>query len=156
MEIINTYIVVNLSQVNALKSIQYFKMNLGLALTDNNNRFNPGDINITKHYQFHNKIINLIGYIGTLPIYTDRSINHTDIEICNETITKLYRLNENQSMYDNINTHLKQFFIDTGLKTNVETKTKDTVEITEEYIQPSKPLKDMSIEERILFARNRK
>lgn len=152
MKIINTYIIINITNIHKLKQIKHFEMNLGYALTDQQNRFNPGDINIAKHYTLHKKIISLLGYIGTLPIYTDRQLPINTIEICNEDIKIPFELKSDLSMYDNINEALKQFFEQTNLTVNVNTEKEEKQEVK---VEINKPLKEMTMEERIAFVRSR-
>ena len=151
----NTYIVINSTLVQKLKHIEAFKMNLGLSLIDKKNSFMPADINIQKHVIFHNSIINLVGYIGALPVYTATNSDTSAIMLYNEKESLKYAIDDTMSMYDNINVALDLFFTKIGIKKNVVTTPDKKLEPAE-YVQPTKKLSDMTELERIDFARNRK
>ena len=152
-----TYIVCNSSLVPKFKTITAFKLNLGQKLITDQQQFLPNDVKIQKHYIFYKKIINLIGYIGTLSIYTDNYTKTNEIVLYNDTNEFVYTLDDNMSLYDNINLALQLFFKQHGLIKDVETKVEDKKDpAPQEYVKPDKPLSEMTEYERIQFARNRK
>ncbi len=161
-----TYIVCNANLVHKLKKIEHFEFDLGLALMNGNNKFNPGDIRIHTHFGFFGEIINKLGNIGSLQIYSKSSYNDFNtIIIYNQDNHLTYTLNENMSMYENINESLNLFFEKFDPQEEDEqdenipqiTHVEKTLELKKEvYVKPNKPFSEMTQEERILFARNRK
>lgn len=151
----NTYIVCNSILVPKLKHIQHFKINLGQALIDKSMKFQPADITVQKHYLFHNEIINLVGFIGSLAIYTRTDCDLQHLYMYNEKESLDYAIDGNMSLYDNINTGLGLFFDKLGIKSNVVTKAEPEAVIPE-YVRPNKKLSEMNQEERIAYARNLK
>lgn len=152
----NTYLVCNSGHVPRLRQISHFKLNLGQSLIDKQNKFIPQDLNIQKHYIFHNTIIQLCGYIGSLPIYTNPSHDLRCLEVCNEKESLMYTIEDNMSMYDNVNSALGLFFDRVGITTPV-TKVEDAEPVAVvEYVRPNKKLSEMTMDERIAFLRNRK
>lgn len=150
-----TYIVCNSSLVPKFKTISAFKMNLGQKLITDQQQFLPNDVKIQKHFIFYRKIINLIGYIGTLSIYTDNYTNKDEIVLYNDNNELVYKLDDNMSLYDNINLGLQLFFKQHGLVKDVETKVEDKKDpAPHEYVKPDKPLSEMTEAERIQYARN--
>ena len=148
----NTYIICHGNLISKLKQISHFKLNLGKALVDSSLKFNPSDVNIQKHYLFFNKIINMCGYIGSLPIYNYSAININNIHLYNDKEEFIYELDNNLSLYDNINLSLDLFFNKLGLKNNIQTTNEELPEI--KYIKPNKPMSELSLEERIMMLRN--
>lgn len=148
----NTYIICNGSLIQKLKKIQHFKLNLGKSLTDTSFKFNPNDINIQKHYLFFNKLINMIGYIGALPIYSYSGILIDDIYLYNDKEEFIYHLDDKLSLYDNINLSLDLFFTKIGLTNDIKTTIDELPEI--KYIKPDKSISELSLQERILYLRN--
>jgi hypothetical protein len=151
----NTYIVCNSSLVMKLKSIPHFNMNLGQSLIDKKMNFNPADITIQKHYLFHDEIINLVGFIGSLTVYTKSDSLMDRIYLYNEKETFDYTLDANMSLYDNINLALGLFFDKLGIKSNVVTKPEEPI-AEPVYVKPNKKMSEMTEAERILYARNLK
>lgn len=151
----NTYIVCNSSLVQRLKQIQYFKINLGQQLHDKQMKFNPVDLNIQKHFIFFDVIINMVGYIGSLSVYTKTQTDINIISLYNEKESFDYTIDDNMSLYDNINLALGLFFDKLGIKSNVVTKDEQQLQPVE-YVRPNKKLSEMNETERIAFARNRK
>lgn len=151
----NTYIVCNSSLVSKLKSIPHFEMNLGQALIDKKMNFNPTDLCIQKHYLFHEDIINLVGFIGSLAVYTKSNSNMDNIGLYNEKESLEYALDQNMSLYDNINLALGLFFDKLGIKSNVVTTVEEPVK-EPEYVKPDKKMSEMTEAERIQYARNLK
>jgi len=152
----NTYIICNSALVPRLKSIEHFKINLGQALVDKTMNFNPTDLTIQKHYLFHDEIINLVGFIGSLAVYTKTNLDMTHIYMYNEKESFDYTLDTNMSLYDNINFSLGLFFDKIGIKSNVVTKSEEPVLHDVEYVKPDKKMSDMTKAERIAYARNLK
>ena len=151
--ITNTYIVVSSNITNKLKNIEHFKFDLGSRLIDfNRGSFLPADVIIQKHYMFHNEIINLIGYIGSLPIYTHPQILFNNIKLVNEKNALVYNLDDNLSLYDNINLGLDIFFNKFEYINKPSTIKKE--EKKDIYIKPNKNMSGMTESERILYARN--
>jgi len=151
----NTYIVCNSILVPKLKLIEHFKLNLGQSLIDKSMKFLPGDITVQKHYLFHNEIINLVGFIGSLAIYTRADSDMTHLYMYNEKESFDYTLDSYMSLYDNINLGLGLFFDKLGIKSNVQTNAEPEVKISE-YIKPNKKLSEMTEAERIAYVRNLK
>lgn len=154
---IDTYLVCNSSLVPKLKNIQHFKLNLGQSLINNNNKFLPNDVKIQKHYLYFQQIINLVGYIGTLSVYTNSLCKNNTLILYNNQEQFLYELDPNLSTYDNINTAIDLFFTKIGFKQDINTEKPKEIEIKEEeYVKPNKSLFEMSEAERIAYARNLK
>lgn len=154
MIIADTYIVVNSMLLSKLRHIEHFTLDLGSALTTTQ-KFNPKDVNIQKHYMMHHDIINMCGSIGTLFIYTKPTMDINKLYLYNEEESFDYTINDNLSLYDNINLALSLFFEKLGIESNVNTKKQEEIKIPE-YVKPDKPLNQMTMEERIAFLRNRK
>jgi hypothetical protein len=150
----DTYLVINKQLTPKLKNIKQFKLNLGTKLIGNNDRFMPNDVNIQKHYMFFQNVILLIGTIGTLKVYTKYELKFNEIQICNEDKSFNYTLDENLSVYDNINESLDIFFNKYNLEKNITTTVEK--ETLKQYTAPDKPFKEMTVQERILYARNNK
>jgi hypothetical protein len=155
----DTYLICNSTLVQKLKTIKQFNLDLGQALSTQSQsggkNFIPYDINIQKYFQFFDKIIQKCGQIGTFKIYNLNEVDMNTIIICNEQIKTIYNIDENLSLYDNINISLKDFFIKNGLM-NTENLNIVKPKEKEEYIATDKKLSELSIEERILYARNMK
>jgi len=151
----NTYIVCNSGIVQKLRNIKDFKINLGQQLHDKQLKFNPVDLNIQKHYLFFNDIINMVGYIGSLAVYTKPTSLFDHIYLYNEKESFDYTIDNNMSLYDNINLALGLFFDKLGIKSNVVTKDEVFVDETV-YVKPNKKLSEMNLAERIAYVRNNK
>ena len=151
----DTYLVINKLLTPKFKTITYFKYDLGKSLINDQLKFSPHDVNIQKHLIFFDTILLKIGDIGNLKVYTNNKIEHNKVGIYNADKEFLYDLDNNLSMYDNINTGLDLFFNKyEKIEKDIDTSKSD--EITKEkYVKPNKDIKEMSEEERILFARNR-
>lgn len=157
MQKIDTYLVCNSSLVQKLKNIQQFKLNLGQALINNNNQFMPNDVKVQKHFIYFKQILNLVGYIGTLSIYTQSQCKHNTIMLCNHQESFEYALDTNLSIYDNVNIAIDLFFTKIGLNQDITTVVDEPLEIKEvEYIKPNKTFSEMSDDERIMYARSLK
>ena len=162
---VDTYLVCNSGIVSKFRSIDKFTLNLGQSLVNNQNQFMPADVKIQKHFLYFKEIVNLIGYIGTLSIYTTNNIGRDEIMLCNNNEQFRYKLDNNLSMYDNVNTSISLFFDKIGLNQDVVTEfeepeqtleEKATNTKKEEYLIPTKPMSEMSELERIEYARNLK
>lgn len=153
MTIKSTYIVTHSSLVNRLKQISHFKMDLGTSIVNKNNLFQPSDMFIQKHYTFYGDIIHCLGFIGSLPVYSQNKLQMDRILFCNEMESFNYKLNEMLSLYDNINTGLDLFFQKLGFKNNVST-VKEAESKPAPYIAPDKPLAQYSEDERIALIRS--
>lgn len=151
-----TYIVCNSLLIPKIKQIEFFKLDLGQALSNSSNQFNPADIKIQKHFMYHSEIINLEGHIGTLSIYTNRLADLNTFKIYNNDNMLEYTMDEYLSIYDNINTALKLFFDKYNIKKDVSTKVEQIENKTEEYVKPAKKFTEMTEAERIAYARNLK
>lgn len=149
----DTYLVINKQLTPKFKNIKQFKLNLGTKLIGNNDKFMPNDVNIQKHYMFFQHVILLIGNIGTLKVYTKFDLKFNEIQVCNEDKSFIYTLDDNLSIYDNVNTVLDIFFEKYNLENNISTEINQTKE--KQYEIPDKDFKDMTIQERILYARNK-
>lgn len=154
---VDTYLVINSGIVSKLKNIKQFKLNLGQSLINNKNQFMPADVKIQKHYLYFKEIVNLVGYIGTLSIYTSNICERNTIILYNNAEFFKYILNDSLSIYDNINTAIDLFFTKIGLNKDINTEVKEEIKKEEikkeEYIQ-SKSLSEMTEAERIEYARN--
>lgn len=149
-----TYLVCNLSVLDQLKQIEGFKIHLGQQLLNQKQEFNPGDVNIQMHVAFFQDIIQMVGFLGSLQIYTSNKQNSNSISIINEKNKIDVQLNLHNSIYEAINDGLNSMALITGYKVKTEEiKIKKEEEI---YVRPDKKLEEMSISERIAFARNRK
>jgi hypothetical protein len=154
MQKIDTYMICNSALITKLKTVKGFSLNLGQALI-NNSKFMPKDVKIQKHYLYYNEIINLIGYIGTLSIYTQTQCKHNTLILYNEKEVFQYTLDNYLSVYDNINTSIDLFFTKIGLKKDISTIVEEEIQIVKpEYVKPDKLMSEMNEEERIMFARN--
>jgi len=139
--------------------IKQFELDLGKSLvTMDTKKFLPGDTIIQKHYMFHNEIIQKLGDIGTLKIYSNVKLNFNTIVIYNDNDSLVCDLNNNLSLYDNINLSLDLFFNKNNIKKDVSTTiVKEEPAIVEEsVIISNKPKNEMTMEERILYARSLK
>src|SRR5690348_13832715 len=106
----DTYIVCNSNLINKLKNIVHFKLDLGQSLIDKQNKFLPQDLFIQKHFIFHNQIIHLCGYLGSLPIYTYNQAKINMLYMYNQSDSLDYVMDDILSIYDNINEALNIFF----------------------------------------------
>lgn len=154
--ITDTYLLININQINAFKEIEHFNLDLGTKLINESKQFIPNDINVQKHYMFFNKIINKCGNIGTLQIYSSFNVPIGTIELYNEKQMLKYNLNQSNNLYDEINNALDKFFDELGLNTEIKPKTKTEEKTKEKYIKPNKPLNKMNMEERVAYLRNLK
>ncbi len=153
MTIKSTYIVTHSSLMNRLKQINHFKMDLGSSIVNKNNMFQPSDMFIQKHYTFYGDIIHCLGFIGSLPVYSQNKLQLNTILFCNELESFNYKLNDMLSLYDNINTGLDLFFQKIGLKSDVST-VKEAESKPAPYVAPNKPLAQYTEDERIALIRS--
>ena len=154
----STYIVINSTLIPQLKKISAFKLNLGMSLISRNmHQFMPEDVNIQKHYLFFGTIINMCGYIGSLPVYTNTTQKIDNIMLYNEKDSLTHLIDNNIDMYSNLNNGLNIFFEQIGLnvKSTTITKKEETITIPE-YVKPNKPLNEMNMEERMAYLRSQK
>jgi len=148
----DTYIVINGDLTGKLRQIKHFKLDLGNKLLLDNKQLMPVDVNIQKHLIYFEEFIYLTGYIGTLPIYTNTKLEINTIMVCNSDDHINYTINDEETMYDNINNALNILF-------NKINKTPDVTTVVEikttekENIKVKKPLSEMTEAERIAFAR---
>lgn len=156
MLITDTYLLINYNDIHNFRKIEYFKLDLGMSLTNNENKFLPNDAIMQKHYMFFNEIITKCGNIGNLQIYSNFKVSQGTIQIYNEKESLIYDIDTNKPLYDNINDGLDSFFTEHNLNSQIKPET-EIEEIEEEstYVKPDKKLEEMTIEERIAFARNR-
>lgn len=149
-----TYMICHSHLLNTLKEIDGFTINLGQSLLNQNHQFNPADINIQTHLSFFNEQIQLIGFLGSLQIYTSFKQPIDAISIINERNKVDVGLEQNKTLYVSINEALKSMALITGyhVKTEDKMNKKEKIEV---YVRPDKNLEDMSIAERIAYARNR-
>lgn len=158
MQKIDTYLVCNSSLIQKLKNIKHFQLDLGSKLLTDNQQFLPNDVNVQKHVIFFDDVIYKLGNIGSLKIYSCNNISQNEFNLYNIKESFNYKLDDSLSIYDNINTSLKLFFNKLGF-TDVNTSPKEEETVNNkipEYIKPNKPFTEMTLEERILFARNKK
>lgn len=149
----NTYIIVHNLLINKLQKIDEFELELGLSLTspeanlNSKNRihkFLPGDELIQSHYIHHNEVIQKLGHIGSLLIYSDVRLDSKTIKIVNGEKIKTYNIDYNESIYKQFNQHIGDFFVECGFipnnKESVQTETqtiKNTViDDNSEYVIP--------------------
>lgn len=150
-----TYLVINPTNIYNLKTIKHFKLNLGTSLTTEN-KFLPNDPIMQKHYMFFDEIINKCGNIGGLNIYSTFKNDINTISVYNEKEKYIYNINHKISYYENINEALNQFFIKHNLVQELKPEIEEIKETKKNvYVKPDKNLSEMTLEERILFARNR-
>ncbi len=151
-----TYLVCNNNTVLKIKKISGFKVNLGQALLTRDNKFNPPDVAIQMHTQFFNEIIHLNGYLGSLHVYTNMGYPDDSISIFNGQDRVDVEINGDR-VYDSINSGLKIMGKKTGFIVDAKPEPTPAETVVEtEYKRPQKKLEEMSIDERIQFARNRK
>src|SRR5690606_23661617 len=139
-----------------LRKIKHFNMDLGYKLLNENKATQPDDLIVHKHILFHNELIESLGNIGKLHIYSKLNIDFNNIKLYNEKKYYEHKIDKNISFYDNINKGLDLFFEQNGIKEENKPKIKEEQTETKEkeYLKPNKPLKEMSMDERIAYARN--
>lgn len=147
----DTYIVIN--DINKVKQISHFKLDLGFKLLNDSQQLMPKDIIIQRHLLFFDEYIYSVGHIGSLYIYTSNKLNINEIMICNNRIKKVYTLSDDISVYDNINKMLSDFFDNNKIKSDISTK--EEVEVKQDINLSNKKISEMTEEERILYARTR-
>jgi len=140
MNLSETYIVANTNLIQIFKNIKEFTIDLGTKLMNDNGQFHPTDLIIQSHYVYHKEIIQSLGNIGSLLVYNSNQITNNSIAIYNEDRRFEYALDENLSLYDNINMAFDLFI-------KIYDKPKKVQPV------PSKPFKDMNEAERIAYAR---
>lgn len=148
-----TYMICHANLLGELKKVEGFKVNLGQSLLNQQMQFNPQDVNIQMYLAFFNGIIQLIGYLGSLPIYSSHSQSTTVISIINEKNKVDITLRQSYTLTQSINEGLNNMALITGHK--VKTEEKEIVIKEEKYVRPNKKLEEMTQAERIAFARNR-
>lgn len=189
MVISNTYIVVNVSLIDKLKSINEFELDLGKSLTSYDqirtskskvHNFLPSDSIVQSHYTYFEQIIQKLGNLGSLLIYSNNDIMNNQIIICNDGVQNMYIINMSKNIYEELNRCMNLFFRNVNV-------TKDNANVTEqvkEYVNEdanedldinvirpvitpkkdlallekynkikNKPLSELTEEERIIYAR---
>lgn len=182
MDLAEVYLVCNDSLSRELKKISQFKMDLGKSLLDhsrnkqNQQKFVPSDLVIQKQYVYFNRIVNQLGWIGSLGIYTHPSIAYDTIGFYHEDKEVLHTVDKSTSLYDNINVGFGKLFEMIGHKADKDA-TEGTVEklhvssdadeviytnnngvmkkTDKNYKRPEKSFSEMTQEERVAYARNR-
>ncbi len=148
-----TYLVCNSYLLAQLRQIEGFSINLGQSLLNQAHEYNPADINIQMHRNFFDEQIQLIGFLGSLQIYTSYRQPVSVVSVVNEKHKVDSNLEGNKTLYATINEALKSMALITGYTVKTENKIK--IEKDEVYVRPDKKLEEMSMAERIQFARNR-
>jgi hypothetical protein len=152
-----TYIVCNPQNISLFRKIPLFKLDLGKQLIDSSGKdkiFQPGDVRVQTHLIFYNELIMKCGTIGILNIYNNNTVDRNTIMICNGQIRISYTIDNNMSMYDNMNLMLDLFMKANGMIPK-ETPKEEVVVEEIKHVLPTKPLSEMSMEERIAYARSR-
>lgn len=151
------YIVCNSSLSQKLKAIPQFKLNLGVSLIDSNTKsVNTQDVIIQKHHMNYTQIIQMVGYIGSLPIYSHPSHNTNILSVCSGKNRIDHELGHT-GIYNEINLALDLMFTKLGLnkpKEVIKEVIPETVPEKKAYVLPNKKLNEMTISERIAYARN--
>lgn len=119
--IYNTYFIVNNSMINHLKKIDEFELDLGQSLTAPEQKmkdkirthvFLPGDTIVQNHYSYYGEIINKLGHLGILTIYSDFRMNNNEVRVCNMDKSKVYNINLLNNIYDELNSILGAFLVE--------------------------------------------
>lgn len=150
-----TYIVCNNEILKHIKKINGFQINLGQALMNFRQQLSPADLVIQMHIQLYNEIILLNGYLGSLYIYCNGNYKSNTLSIFNEQERLDIEVNDYNDIYNIINSGLKEMKKKTGKDTNIQVDEIKQKEI-KEYKQPNKSISEMTLDERIAFARNKK
>lgn len=151
-----TYLVCNASMMSRIKAIPGFKVNLGQSLLNRQNKYSPADIAIQTHTQFFKEIIHLNGYLGSLHVYTSLRYLNDAISIFNGQDRIDLEIDSEEDVYSAINRGLKEMGKRTGYITDTKAPEEPKIETDTEYKRPAKKLEEMTLDERIQFARNRK
>lgn len=154
MLITDTYLIININQINSFKTLKHFNLDLGTSLINERKQFLPSDLIIQKHFIFYDKIINKCGNFGNLKIYSNFKVKINTIEIYNEKDNMVHELDDSNTLYDEINTALDDFFTKHNLNDEIKPEIENKEIEKEVYIQPNKPLSEMTMEERISYLRN--
>jgi hypothetical protein len=148
------YIVCNSSLSQKFKAIPQFKLNLGVSLIDSSTKsVNTQDVIIQKHHMYHSQIIQMIGFIGSLPIYSHPSHSSSILSICCDEKKIDYSIG-NEGIYNEINHGLNLMFTLLGKNKPEIVEVKEIKPEKKEYIMPDKKLNELSMAERIAYARN--
>lgn len=153
-----TYIVCSPQNINLFKKIPHFKMDLGRQLLDGGGKekvFQPGDVRVQTHLIFYNELIMKCGSIGILNIYNNSTVDRNTIMICNGQVRTAYTIDEHMSMYDNMNLMLDLFMKANGMMPKETPKAEEEIKEEVKQVVPDKPLSEMTMEERIAYARSR-
>lgn len=150
-----TYLVCNANMLSEFKKIEGFQVNLGMSLLNSSMQFNPADVNIQMHLLCHKEIIQMIGFLGSLQIYSCYKYSNDDICIVNDKNKVNVKMNSDKKLYDLINEGLNDIAKLSGYKVNINTENKNN-EKAEEYVKPDKKFSEMTFDERIKYARNLK
>ena len=147
------YIVCNSTLSQKFKVIPQFKLNLGVSLIDSSTKsINTADVIIQKHHMRYSQIVQMIGHIGSLPIYSHPSHDSQILSVCCEDTRIDYKIGD-LGIYNEINAALDLMFTKLG-KNKPELEVKEAKVEDKEYIMPKKKLNEMTQAERIAYARN--
>lgn len=143
------YITTSNTLIPFFQKMESFELELGLSLTSpENNRktkeqyhtFLPQDENIQAHYLYREEIINKIGNLGALKIYTCNSLNKDEIMICNLDQNKKFSINIENDLYKELNKCMGDFLVSFGYikEDETEEETESTEEIKETNTETQK------------------
>jgi len=149
-----TYLVCNSLVFGQIRKIEGFSLNLGRSLLNMDKKLIPSDVVIQKHIMRYDEILQLNGYLGSLHVYNNPRYPQDQFSVFNEENRVDIKMG-NKTILEAINEGLNRMAEVCGIKVDIAPK-KEEVEEKLEYIRPSKKLEEMSLDERILFARNRK
>lgn len=151
MKKVTIYIVCNSQLALQLKKIEGFRLDLGTSLTDSNNRVNPQDLTIQYHHMHHQEIVQRLGWLGSLAIYSLPSCKIDTVYACFDMHKIEYKLDSTLSLYQNLNNAIDPVIklSGIGVKTEVENSKPEQKTIT-------KSLNKMSEAERLAWARGLK
>lgn len=149
------YIVCNSVLSNKLRTIPAFKLNLGVSLIDSKTKsVNTADVIIQKHHMHYAQIIQMLGFIGSLQVYSHPSHPINTLWICSDEHKIEHEIGD-KPIYDEINIGLELMFTKLGL--NKPVVKEENIEIKEKkYVKPNKPFKEFTEAERLAYARSLK
>ena len=148
-----TYLVCNSQVFTHIRKIEGFSLNLGRSLLNLDKKFIPADVVIQKHIMFFDEILQLNGYLGSLHISVNSRYQVGQFSVFNEKNRVDVKM-ENKDILEALNEGLNKMADICGIKADIVPPSETKKE--EIYVRPKKKLEEMNLEERLLFARNRK
>ena len=145
--------VCNSSVFNQIRKIEGFSLNLGRSLLNMDKKFIPSDVVIQKHIMFFDEILQLNGYLGSLHVYNNSRYSQDQFSVFNEKNRVDIRM-ENKTILEAINEGLNKMAEICGIKADIAPPPADASK-EQKYVRPAKKLEEMTLDERIQFARNR-